>query len=160
MDVSAVTKNHPRIKRLVEELVPIIEAELSAITDLAQAGEDGLFRQNVAVATYDFAIHGGSTAAAIDLGVDLPANAFVTKVSWHEVTALDSANDTVTATLKAGTTALTSAVGVGDGDGTEGTVGPVYLSAASELKLTLGVQAATAGKIKFFVEYGISEAEA
>jgi len=117
-------------------------------------------------ALYDFSVHGGAQGS-IELdnvfakAVTLPANAIVTNVWAEELTDVTSGGS-ATVTLNAGSTALTGATGYASFAGITsvalaGAVAGIKVSADSDLKITIGTADITAGKIRFHVEYMISE---
>lgn len=109
---------------------------------------------------YDFSNDGG-TAGDISFGRILPSGAIITNVYSDELTALTSGGS-ATVQLKAGSTDLTDALAFDTGfTGTENqalasSATAIKLSADSELKITIATAALTAGKVRFFVEYKIS----
>lgn len=125
-------------------------------------GVDGLTLKGLAIATYDFAEHGGDVGA-IGLGVTLPDNAIVTFGFGDVITGCTSAGGTGTIALKAeGAGDLLAAV---DADTLSGQIAlvpvgtaatMVKLSEARELTATIAEEALTAGKIIFFCEYVLS----
>jgi hypothetical protein len=97
----------------------------------------------------------GGAVGDISLGRMLPANAVITKVLSEELTAVASATSI---TLKAGSTSLTGATDFTADAGIQnralaGSAAGIKLSADSELKITIATTAATAGKIRWYVEY-------
>jgi hypothetical protein len=116
------------------------------------------FAKQCQTCLWDFASDGGAVGD-ISFGVKLPANAVVTDVYSDEQTAVTAATSI---TLKAGSTSLTGAIdftassGVG-AQALASSATAIKLSAESELKITIATTAATAGKVRFAVEYYISE---
>lgn len=109
-------------------------------------------------AVYDFSVNGGATGD-IDLGVTIPDNAIIVEVVSDILTALDSADDTVTLTLNLPTDGAISAAHTPSSSGVILLVDttPVKATAARQLTATIATQAATAGKIQFLVTYVISQ---
>ena len=120
----------------------------------------------MAVVDWDFDVDGG-TAEAHELngGTNIiPDNAIILNVFYDEITALDSLNDTATVTfsLTNATTALTGAIAVGDGiamgvpDFATNTDW-IKTAQADSITATIGTQAATAGKLRLYIMYVVSE---
>lgn len=122
--------------------------------------------RQMAKVIWDVAEDGGAVGD-ISFGLKLPAGSIVTSVMTDEQTAVAGADDV---TLSAGATALVSNMDltgdagvhvrfqaspalVDDNTDTVAAVQPVKLSVASELKITIATNAATAGKVVFLVEY-------
>jgi hypothetical protein len=100
----------------------------------------------------------GGAVGDITLGRLLPANAVIIKVLSEELTATTGATDI---TLKAGSTALTGSIDFTGDTGIQnralaGSAAGIKLSAEAELKITIATNAATAGKIRFYVQYYLS----
>ena len=120
----------------------------------------------MAVVDYDGAVD-GYTAAAHELngGVHvIPDNAIILNVFYDEITALDSVNDTatVTFTLTTATTALTGAIAVGGGTALgvpdfATNTDWIKTTAADSITATVGTQALTAGKLRLYIMYVVSE---
>lgn len=115
------------------------------------------FSKQVMAATWDFSLDGGAVGTIL-FGVKLPANAIVTDCWTEELTAVTGADSV---TLKAGSTALSGAVDFTGDAGIQkrtlaGSAAGIKVSSASELQIAIATNAATAGKIRFFVEYMIS----
>lgn len=102
---------------------------------------------------YDFEKDGGTASTDVEFKRSLPAGAIVKGITADIQTAVTGAVD---ATIDAGSTSLTAAtdltalsgiatIALTDTDG-------IKLTEASELKLAIAT-AATAGKVRFFVEY-------
>lgn len=129
--------------------------------------EDGLTVKKVAVATYDFAEHGGAIGA-INLGVFLPDNAVIRRAWYDVVTTFTSATDAATVALKAQTAGdIKAAVAISDvgnpwdagnkdGIPVDTAATAIKLTAERELVLTVATEALTAGKLVLFVEYVVS----
>ena len=102
---------------------------------------------------WDFSEDGGATGT-ISLGRKLPANCIVTRCWTDEQTAVTGNSDL---DLKAGSTDLVTAIDFTGDAGlqtrTLATAAGVKLSSESELKIDINNAAATAGKVRFFVEY-------
>lgn len=112
------------------------------------------FAKQVQAVTWDFSKDGGAVGD-ISFGVKLPAGAIVTSVLSDEETAVTGATSV---TLKAGSTSLTGAVDFTGDAGIQsralaGSAAGIKLSVASELKITIATNAATAGKVTFYVEF-------
>ena len=138
---------------------------------LAVISADGLQAKRIARATYDFSVDGGATGD-IGLGVTLPDNAIITH-AWYEVltTFTSATSDAVTIALGIPTddaAGIVAALAVADEsaiwdagnhetiqDGTAAAFSE-KCTAARELTLTIGVEAATAGKLILFCEYVVS----
>lgn len=146
-----------------------VAAEVGLGTLLKQGGStdvgrDGVEPKKVLRVTYDYAVNGGSTAAAIDLGDDLPDNAVITR-SWIDVISSASGSgtsiylSTETAQDVLPYTAITSVTGgariEGVSTGTAATM--KKMSAARPVLLTIsGSNGLTAGKFAVFIEYVVS----
>ena len=103
---------------------------------------------------YDFDNDGGATGT-ISFGRILPEGAVVVRVFSNEITAVAGATDI---DLKAGSTDLITAVDLTADAGFQsraltGAADGIALSADAELKMDINTAAATAGKVRFFVEY-------
>lgn len=122
--------------------------------------------RQMAKVIWDFSQDGGAVGD-ISFGLKLPANSLITSVITDEQTAVTGADDI---TLSAGATALVSNVDFTADSGvhvrfqahplltdsntdTVAAVQPIKLSAASELKIAIATNPATAGKVVFLVEY-------
>ena len=108
----------------------------------------------VASFQWDFAVDGGAIASYAS-GRKLPAGSVVTRVWSDEETATLTATDI---DLLAGATALVSAVDFTADAGfqaraLDGSADGIKLAAESELTMAINTPAATAGKIRWFVEY-------
>jgi hypothetical protein len=114
----------------------------------------------VASFQWDFAVDGGAIASYAS-GRKLPAGSVVTRVWSDEETATGPNSPALTATdidLLAGATALVSAVDFTADAGfqaraLDGSADGIKLAAESELTMAINTPAATAGKIRWFVEY-------
>lgn len=116
------------------------------------------FAQQCQTCLWDFSSDGGAVGS-ITFGVSLPANAVITRVFSDEQTAVTGATSI---TLKAGSTSLTGAIDFTGDSGIQsralaGSAAGIKLSSASELQIAIASVAATAGKIRFMVEYYISK---
>ena len=112
------------------------------------------FAKQVQAVTWDFSKDGGAVGD-VSFGVKLPAGAIVTSVLSDEETAVTGATSV---TLKADSTSLTGAINFTGDAGIQsralaGSAAGIKLSAASELKITIATNAATAGKVTFYVEF-------
>lgn len=115
------------------------------------------FAKQCQTCLWDFSSDGGALGD-VTFNVQLPANAVVTAVYSDEQTAVTGATDI---TLKAGSTALTGSIDFTGDAGIHkralaGAADGIKLSSASELKITIGTAPATAGKVRFAVDYYIS----
>lgn len=109
-------------------------------------------------AVYDFSVDGGAVGTYL-FGISLPANAMVIAVYTDEQTAVAGADSI---TLKAGSTALTGALDLTGSSGTNSqalasSATAIKLAASSELQIAIATNAASAGKVRFHVEYLISK---
>lgn len=116
------------------------------------------FAKQMATVMWDFSLDGGAVGT-ISFNTQLPANAVVTNVWTDEQTAVAGATDV---TLKAGSTALTGSIDFTGDAGIQsralaGSAGGIKLSSSSELNIAIATAAATAGKVRFAVEFYISE---
>ncbi len=107
---------------------------------------------------YDFSVDGGAIGTYLS-NIVLPINAMVVRVFTDEQTAVTGATDI---TLKAGSTALTGSIDFTGDSGTNsralaGSATAIKLAAASELQIAIATAAATAGKVRFHVEYLMSK---
>jgi hypothetical protein len=108
----------------------------------------------VASFQWDFAVDGGAIASYAS-GRRLPAGSIVTRVWSDEETNTLTADDI---DLLAGATALVSAVDFVSDAGfqaraLDGSADGIKLAVESELTMVINTPAATAGKIRWFVEY-------
>ena len=99
---------------------------------------------------WDFAQDGGAADTAISLGRKLPAGAVIVRCTTDEQTAVTGATD---CDLLAGATEIVSALDFTDAGLQTRTATLTKLAAESELKIIFNTDAATAGKVRFFVEY-------
>ena len=116
-------------------------------------------------ATYDFSEHGGSTGA-IDLGVDIPDNAYITNC-WIEIlTQFTSSTNTATIALTSNSSGdLFAATDANDLATTSqqcipdwATVGDyVKMTAKRDLALTVASEDLTAGKAIVYGSYTVSD---
>lgn len=118
----------------------------------------GKFAKQMAIVSWDFSLDGGAIGS-ITFTSALPANAIVTNVYTDEVTAVTGATDI---TLKAGSTALTGSIDFTGSSGTNsqalaGAATAIKVAASSELSIAIATAAATAGLVRFAVEFYISE---
>src|SRR5665213_1263575 len=137
---------------------------------VALVTQSGLSTKKMATFIFDTAakdINGVSnkTVAAHPMGVYIPANAIITKVTFQTKTGFTSVNSTAKIALTAVTAAdLFAAVAISNGDFSgaafvagiqDGTV-TNYLSAGTSVRnltVNVSVEALTAGKLIGFVEY-------
>lgn len=145
----------------------VIAVALVASEQAAPAeGQDGKPAVKVARATYDFSVDGGAIST-IDLGVNLPDNAVVTRAFYYVETTLTSATDAATIALGYPTddaAGLLAAVAISAAtdwdagwheciqDGTAANFSEIT-TAARALSATIAVEAVTAGKFILFAEY-------
>lgn len=107
---------------------------------------------------YDFSVDGGAVGSYLS-NIVLPAGAMVVRVFTDEQTAVTGAD---AITLNAGATALTAAIDFTASSGTNSralasSATAIKLAAASELQIAIATNAATAGKVRFHVEYLMSK---
>jgi len=142
------------------------------VADLNPAGKDGKFPHPCAIATYDFAKHGGAIGA-IPLGVVLPDNAVLLGGAL-----IDVVTTCTTAGADAGTMAVSvqgandvvAAVAVSDvgnpwdagthvtkQDGATPTFPKVDAAAGKEITATIAGQAFTAGKFHVILPYIVAD---
>ncbi len=119
--------------------------------DQAVLNEGGIRCESV---LYDFDEDGGAVGT-INFGRRLPEGAIVVRIFSDEITAVADANDI---DLKAGSVDLITAVDLTADVGLQsralaGAVDAIKISSESELKMDINTTAATAGKVRFFVEY-------
>lgn len=103
---------------------------------------------------WDYSSDGGAVGT-ISFGRLLPSGCIVSKVWTDEQTAVTAATSI---TLKAGSTALTGALDLTASSGIQnpalaGSAAGIKLSADSELNIAIATTAATAGKVRFYVQY-------
>jgi hypothetical protein len=108
----------------------------------------------VASVLWDYSLDGGAVGT-ISFGRLLPSGCIVSKVWTDEQTAVTAATSI---TLKAGSTALTGALDLTASSGIQnpalaGSAAGIKLSADSELNIAIATTAATAGKVRFYVQY-------
>lgn len=116
------------------------------------------FAKQVAVCTWDFSVDGGATGD-YSFNTQLPANAVVTDAWTDEITAVTGAG-AVNVKLICGSTDITTAEDITADAGiqkrpltsTEG----LKFSSGGELKMNIATSAATAGKVRWAVEYFVS----
>ena len=117
------------------------------------------FAKQIQTVKWDYSYDGGAVGDFL-FNAKLPANAVVTAVMVDEQTAVTGATDMV---LSAGSTALTASIdftgqsGVVEYATLAGGASAIKVSSESELKLTIATNAATAGKVRFAVEFYLSE---
>lgn len=114
------------------------------------------FAKQLSACTYDFSKDGGAVGTYL-FGQSLPAGAIVTNVWTDEETAVTGATSI---TLKAGSTALTGALDLTASSGVQsaalaGSAAGIKVTSASELQIAIATNAATAGKVTFYVEWMI-----
>jgi len=118
------------------------------------------FATQMATVIWDFSIDGGAVGT-LSFGTALPVNAVVTRVFRDEQTAVTGATDIK---IQAGSTDLTASTdftavsGVGTMTlASSATAIKPSTSSSSELKMVITTNAATAGKVRFGVEFYISK---
>lgn len=113
------------------------------------------FAKQLSACTWDFSKDGGAVGS-IFFNQSLPAGAIVTNVWTDEETTVTGAT---AVTLKAGSTALTGALDMTGDSGVKArslaVADAVKLTSASELNIAIATNAATAGKVTFYVEWMI-----
>lgn len=114
------------------------------------------FAKQLSACTYDYSKDGGAVGTYL-FGQSLPAGAIVTNVWSDEETAVTGATSV---TLKAGSTALTGALDFTGDAGIQsralaGSAAGIKVTSASELQIAIATNAATAGKVTFYVEWMI-----
>lgn len=112
------------------------------------------FAKQVAAVTWDFSADGGAVGD-VTFGVKLPAGAIVVAVLSDEETAVTGATSI---TLSAGSTALTGAINFTSDAGIQsralaGSAAGIKVTSASELKIAIATNPATAGKVTFYVQF-------
>ena len=116
---------------------------------------------NCVSATYDFGVSGGAVSTIVLATLGVPANAVVTQIVIDALTTVTSGGS-ATIQLKAGSTALTDAVGKASFTGQAtlalaSSATAIKVSAASDLQITIATAALTAGKVRFIVKYYLSQ---
>lgn len=119
----------------------------------------GRFAKQVTTAVWDFSVDGGAVGTISFAPAPLPAGAVVTNVYTDEQTAVTGATSV---TLNAGSTALTGAVDFTGDSGVNSralasSATAIKLAADSDLTITIATNPATAGKVRFCVEWYLSE---
>jgi hypothetical protein len=124
---------------------------IAAAYPVGSAGEVGAAK--TVSALYDFSVNGGAVGAR-DLGVAIPDNAVILEVVSDILTQVAGGG---TATLEVGAVALSPDL-VGDSVGVYSHSGlPLKITTPGNLELQVATGAVTAGKVRFFVRYVISE---
>ncbi len=126
------------------------------------------FASQLQTVLYDFSFDAGAVGT-ISFGAALPPNAVVTKLSADVQTAATSGGS-ATYQVLAGATALTAATAFDSATAGINAAGvldiplnvsspfdAIKLTVSSELKLTIGTAALTAGKVRFLVHFVISK---
>lgn len=116
------------------------------------------FATQAASFLYDFSVDGGAVGTYLS-NIVLPIGALIVRCYTDEQTAVTGADSI---TLKAGSTALTAALDLTADSGIQsralaGSAAGIKLAAASELQIAIATNAATAGKVRFHVEYLMSK---
>lgn len=132
------------------------------------AGVGGLFVKRTAIAVYDFAADGGSisTIALADSG-NLPDNAVITGINYEVLTTCTSSGDAGTMKLTLPSDGdISTAIAINDGtdpwDAGQkfgSVITPIAnkTTAARAISVVIAVEAFTAGKIVFFIDYVVSQ---
>lgn len=124
---------------------------IAAAYPVGSAGEVGAAK--TVSALYDFSVSGGAVGA-ISLGVAIPDNAVILEVVSDILTQVAGGG---TAALEVGAVALSPDL-VGDSVGVYSHSGlPLKITTPGNLELQVATGAVTAGKVRFFVRYVISE---
>lgn len=112
--------------------------------------------RKVAIAVYDFDVHGGAVGT-IDLLCSIPAHATIVGLRTVERTAVTGADTSERIQFKAGATGLTAALPVTDFTGVDlhalSTADGIKIAAKSTINFVISIQTITAGKLDIFVEY-------
>lgn len=116
------------------------------------------FAKQTQTVLWDFSTDGGAVGT-YSFSAALPANAVVTAVFADEQTAVTGATDIK---VQAASTDLTASVDFTASSGPRSmalasSATAIKLSAASELKMVISTAAATAGKLRFAVDFYISK---
>lgn len=133
-----------------------------ALDALAASGSTSPYPQQTTTAVYDFSVQGG-TVGNHSLGVNLPNKAVVTEVVRDIITTADSVSHTGTIQLGVPTDGFLeqSALTCDGSDmgqaSTGGTALPKKTTAVRALSVTIATNNLTAGRIRWFVRYYISE---
>ena len=141
-------------------------AGVLSVVDSAGAG--GLFVKKTALALYDFAIDGGVVGDIVLASTAvLPENAVCTAITYDVLTTCTSAIDAATIALSLPVDgALSTAIDIADGSNPwdagvhlASVITPIAkkTTAARQIGITVGVEALTAGKILFGVDYYVSQ---
>jgi len=142
-------------------------AELNLTDGYVADAADGLGLAKVAVATYDFAEHGG-VVGAIDLGVTIPDNSIVLDGLIDVITTCTSANDSGTMAIHVNAANdIVTAIAISNGGnpwdaglhdiipvGTAATAKKT--TAARAITATIGTQDFTAGKFLVILRYVVT----
>ena len=177
-DLAGVTATAAEISQLHEQgAVTTDFAKLHAVTSSAAElnltdgyvadAADGLGLAKVAVATYDFAEHGG-VVGAIDLGVTIPDNSIVLDGLIDVITTCTSANDSGTMAIHVNAANdIVTAIAISNGGnpwdaglhdiipvGTAATAKKT--TAARAITATIGTQDFTAGKFLVILRYVVT----
>ena len=139
-----------------------LTAHIADLTGLPTV--DSIGAKRVVRATWDFAVDGGT--GAIDLGVDIPANALINFVYFYTVTQVidagsgtgalhcEDADNLFAAADVTGNAAKVIVLGIPQNSAVTMVKD---IAAACNLTWTIATSDATAGKLIFFVEYTIVE---
>ena len=138
-------------------------------TEVADSdGVGGLFVRKVALAVYDFSVDGGAIGAIVLAdAATLPDNAVVTGLSYDVLTTLTSSGDNATLAVTLPTDgAISTAIAIDDVSdpwdagahlGSDITPLAKKTTDARAIGVTVAVEAITAGKVVFAVEYFVSQ---
>lgn len=118
-------------------------------------------QKGVVAATYDFAVSGGAQSTITIQSNAIPANAVITNVYADELTNVTSGGSATVAVV-VGSTTITTAQAIAGFTGAiamtlASSATAVKVAAGGDLKVLIATEALTAGKVRFFVEYMVSE---
>lgn len=157
-----------KVYKLNQYMGPIaVQTKLGTLIDQGGSydlSKDGISPMKVAQATYDFAVSGGASTADIDLGVTLPAKAIIRR-SWLDILTqpVGSGSSVAIYVVNAGNILATESVstltvGQHEGVSTGTTANMKKIATAGNVKVTIsGNNGLTAGKIKAYIEYVVSQ---
>jgi hypothetical protein len=155
-----LNKREQKVLQVAESFSPAVPGDWEtapttqdeALDALAAAGSSIMA---VSTVEWDFSVDGGAVGN-INLGVTIPDNALLVEVVRDVLTAPTSGTSTGTIQLNVPTDGAVDASLTADGAAASAATfdtTPLKLSAARELRVTIGTEAITAGKIKWFVRY-------
>ena len=135
-----------------DSVVEAIDA-IAAAYPIGSAGAVGSAK--TVSALYDFSVQGGAVGA-IDLGVAIPDNAIILEVIADELTNIVGGGTGTE--LQVGSVAVSATdVHLVSGVAVISPAAPVKITTPGNLELQVVTSAITAGKVRFFVRYVISE---